>query len=62
MPVVLTKRVLELVFLPAWKHLGPFPILLATENPPSHILRFHHKYPEPRYEHVVDLRGTVHRG
>ena len=61
MPVVLPKRILELVPPPTRKYLRPLPIPLTPENPPRHVLRFHDEHPKHRNNHVIDLSRPANR-
>lgn len=58
--VVLPQRVLE--FEGAFVELlRPLRLLLAAEDPATHVLRFQHKDAVRREKYMVDLRGAVRR-
>lgn len=60
-PVVLSQRILELVFLLV-DDLCPLPLILRSEDPARHVLGLDNKQSVYRYQYMVDLRRPVRRG
>lgn len=59
--IVLVEWILEFVLL-SKNALCPLRILLITEDPPIHVLRFDYEYSVSRHNDMVNLRCSLGRG
>lgn len=58
MLVVLVQRILKFLGV-LIDLLRPIPLFRTSEDPPFHVLGFHHEHAVGRHDDVIDLRSTV---